>query len=93
MVIKVAEEISDYIRNVPGKYWVEQDICLSHQCCDHEAPNNFLVEEASAWVARVYKQPETLEEEKQCREAMNCCPMGAIHDDGETNPDACKYAA
>jgi ferredoxin len=91
-VIKVAEETLQYIRNVPGKYWVEQNICLSHQCCDYEAPSNFRVEKANAWIARVYKQPESPAEETQCQEAMNCCPMGAIHDDGEVNPEARKYA-
>lgn len=85
----MTKETTGYTPNVPGKYWVEQDICLSHSCCNDEAPDNFCVEEA----ARVYKQPETSEEEKQCQNAMNCCPMEAIHDDGETNPAARKYAA
>ncbi len=92
-VIKMAQETSEYIRNVSGKYWVEQDVCLSHSCCEHEAPHNFMVEEAGHWVARVYKQPETPAEEKRCQAALNCCPMGAIHDDGETNREACKYMA
>jgi 4Fe-4S single cluster domain of Ferredoxin I len=33
--------------------------------------------------AYVFKQPETLEEEELCKEAMMCCPMFAIYDDGE----------
>jgi len=89
----MSEETPQYIRNVPGRYWVEQDICLAHQCCNYEAPNNFCVEEANAWVARVYKQPETLEEERQCQEALNCCPVAAIHNDGEANLEARKYVA
>lgn len=86
----MAQETSEYPRNVPGKYWVEQDICLAHVCCADEAPHNFVFEQ---FIARVFKQPENLEEDQQCRNAMNCCPMGAIHDDGETNPEARKYAA
>jgi ferredoxin len=89
----MAKDTTGYIPNVPGKYWVEQDICLSHSCCNDGAPGNFCVEEANHLTARVYKQPETPEEEKRCQNAMNCCPMGAIHDDGETNPAARKYAA
>jgi ferredoxin len=46
--------------------------------------------------AYVYKQPDTPEEEAQCKEAMNTCPRAAIRDDGETEsafplcPDRCK---
>ena len=87
------EDTREYIPNVPGKYWVEQDICLSHSCCDYEAPGNFCVEETNSWTARVYKQPQTPGEEKQCQNAMNCCPTEAIHDDGETNSEARKYVA
>jgi ferredoxin len=30
----------------------------------------------------VFKQPQTLEEESQCQEAMQNCPVEAIGDDG-----------
>ncbi len=33
--------------------------------------------------AYVFNQPETPEEEKHCKEAMDCCPMAAIRDDGD----------
>jgi ferredoxin len=31
----------------------------------------------------VFKQPEDDDEEEQCREAMESCPVEAIGDDGE----------
>jgi len=34
-------------------------------------------------IAYVFKQPDTPEEEAQCREALKVCPTAAIHDDGE----------
>lgn len=67
--------------NAPGKYYVDQDACLCHALCEYVAPGNFIV--GDAVVARVYKQPETVEEQKKCREAMERCPMGAIFDDGD----------
>jgi len=33
--------------------------------------------------AYVFKQPNTLEEEEQCRKALETCPTAAIYDDGE----------
>lgn len=89
----MSQDNSEYIPNVSGKYWVDQDLCLAHGCCPYEAPENFIKDQVFGDVARVYKQPETLEEERQCQEAIACCPVAAIHDDGETNPEASKYVA
>ena len=33
--------------------------------------------------AYVFKQPSTSEEEAQCRQALEECPVAAIRDDGE----------
>ena len=77
-------ETGSHPPNVPGKYYVDQDACLCHGLCEYVAPRNFLV--GDALVARVYKQPEGIDEERQCREAMECCPMGAIFDDGLSIP-------
>lgn len=78
------QENSKIQRNAAGKYWVQREICLAHQCCNFEAPDNFCVEEDNRWIARVYKPPETAAEEAQCRATRNCCPIGAIRDDGES---------
>ena len=79
----MADNNSDIRRNVAGKYWVQQEICLAHQCCDVEAPHNFAVDEDNRWIARVFKQPENSAEEAQCQMALECCPIGAIRDDGD----------
>jgi ferredoxin len=33
--------------------------------------------------AYVFKQPDTSDEEAQCREALETCPTAAIRDDGD----------
>lgn len=67
--------------NVKGKYYVDQETCLVHGCCCDEAPNNFRLDETD-YGAYVFKQPETFEEEQHCKDAMDVCPVEAIHDDG-----------
>ena len=74
------EQINKHPLNVEGKYYVDFDVCLDHECCVEEAPNNFKMDEEYA--AYVCKQPTTPEEEKQCISAMNICPVEAICDDG-----------
>lgn len=68
--------------NIKGKYYVDYETCLDHGCCVYEAPSNFKIDRET-WGAYIYKQPETPEELKQVEEAMNCCPVEAILDDGE----------
>jgi ferredoxin len=80
----MANEPSNCPPNAPGKYYVYREYCLSHGCCAELAPNNFMID--GPHEAYVYKQPETPEEERQCREAMECCPMAAIFDDGAQRP-------
>jgi ferredoxin len=58
---------------------VDCDTCVFTVCFDI-APNNFKYDSECAYV---YKQPETLEEEAQCHEAFLCCPVEAVHNDGE----------
>ena len=70
--------------NAPGRYYVDFHECLDHQLCVHLAPNNFALIEGSDFSAVcVIKQPETPEEERQCREALESCPVSAIRDDGD----------
>lgn len=66
--------------NASGRYYVDGDVCLHHHCCVEIAPNNFKMDDL---IAYVLKQPGSLEEEAQCREALEMCPTAAIHDDGE----------
>ena len=70
----------EYPLNAPGRYYVDCDTCVHHDCCVETAPNNFRMH---GLVAYVFKQPDTSEEEVQCRQALEECPTAAIHDDGE----------
>lgn len=67
--------------NTKGKYYVDQDVCTCSAACEDIAPNIFKSsdEDYGFFVA---KQPETPEEETLCKEAMMCCPVEAILDDG-----------
>ena len=72
--------------NVKGKYYVDQNSCIVDNCCCIEAPKNFRLETDKYsdpnFGAYVFKQPETPEEEIQCKSAKAVCPSEAIHDDG-----------
>ena len=78
----MSEEVKSPL-GVKGKYYVDKEICLDHECCVGEAPNNFR-KNPDSWEVYVYKQPETRNEEAQCEMAMDCCPVLAIFDDGES---------
>jgi ferredoxin len=66
--------------NVAGKYYVD-DQCIDCDVCRETAPKNFIRQEDNGY-SYVYKQPEGEEEETQCKEAMESCPVEAIGDDG-----------
>lgn len=75
------KEIIKHPMNAQGRYYVDCDTCVYHECCVEAAPNNFRIDEYLT--AYVFKQPSTPEEEAQCRQALEECPTAAIHDDGE----------
>ena len=75
------DDIDRHPLNAPGKYYVDCNSCLDHENCVDVAPNNFKMDEYHT--AYVFQQPATAEEEAQCRQAMEECPMEAIYDDGE----------
>ena len=77
----MSEAVKKHPLNIQVKFYVDYEICLDHECCVGEAPNNFKMNRES-WGAYIFKQPETSEEEAQCRLAMECCPVEAIYDDG-----------
>lgn len=66
--------------NAPGAWYVDKNCIVCGLCVDL-APNNFK-ESDNGDHDYVYKQPETPEEEEQCREAMEQCPVNAIGNDG-----------
>lgn len=67
--------------NAKGKYYVDQDTCTCSAACEVVAPNNF-ADGGEEYGFYVIKQPETPDEKDRCKEAMWCCPVEAIHDDG-----------
>jgi ferredoxin len=68
--------------NVKGKYYIDIDVCTCSAACEYSAPNHIVIDDQD-YTAYFAKQPQNSEEEEQCREAMNCCPVEAILDDGE----------
>lgn len=66
--------------NAPGKYYVDQN-CIICNICMELAPRNF-AESAAGDHHVVCKQPDSMEEEEQIREAMEQCPVDAVGDDG-----------
>lgn len=73
-----ADSVAD---NTPGKFYVDSQ-CIDCNLCRDTAPNNFKQNEEKGY-SYVYKQPSTPEEEQQCQEAMEGCPVEAIGNDGE----------
>ncbi len=67
--------------NVLGKYYVDTQ-CIDCDVCRVTAPNNFQRQEEKGY-SYVFRQPVTPEEDAQCQEAMDCCPVEAIGSDGE----------
>jgi ferredoxin len=67
--------------NISGKFYVDSQ-CIDCDLCRETAPNNFQRSDDEGY-SYVFKQPENDEEEAQCREAMEGCPVEAIGDDGD----------
>tara|TARA_B100001079_G_scaffold242286_1_gene228287 strand:- start:235 stop:495 length:261 start_codon:yes stop_codon:yes gene_type:complete len=74
-------EIEDkYKDNVAGKYFVDEQ-CIDCDLCRETAPSCFTRNDDGGY-SFVTKQPENEEEEEQCKEAMDGCPVEAIGDNG-----------
>jgi ferredoxin len=67
--------------NAPGRFYVDSS-CIDCDACREMAPANFVRAEDQGY-SYVAKQPETPEEEAQCKDAMEGCPVEAIGSDGE----------
>ena len=77
----MADKNSKYPENAPGPFYVDTE-CINCDACVLAAENHFKIDEEQGF-AFVFKQPETKEEREACVEAMECCPVEAIGDDGE----------
>ena len=67
--------------SVPGKYYVDTQ-CIDCDVCRVTAPQNFQRNEDKGY-SYVSNQPGSAEEDAQCQEAMDSCPVEAIGKDGE----------
>lgn len=77
----MADVDDKYEDNAAGKYYVDSQ-CIDCDVCRETAPNNFTRNDDGGY-SFVYKQPANEEEEDQCAEAMEACPVEAIGDDGQ----------
>src|SRR5204863_8467348 len=77
----MADIANRYAENVPGKFYVDNQ-CIDCDLCRETAPNNFKRNDDGGY-SFVYKQPGTPEEEAQCKEAKEGCPVEAIGDNGD----------
>jgi ferredoxin len=66
--------------NVNGTYYVDSS-CIDCDVCRDTAPENFKRSDARSY-SFVSKQPENEEERIACEEALTCCPVEAIGNDG-----------
>ena len=65
--------------NVNGPFYVDTS-CIQCGNCSEVAPENFAQGEDFYYV---YKQPVNDEENENCQQALEECPVDAIGDDGE----------
>ena len=77
----MSDQPSKHPQNVPGRFYVTED-CLACESCQHFAPNNF--RDGEYGMSYVFKQPATPEELKQCREALDHCPLEAMREKWDT---------
>jgi ferredoxin len=77
----MAELADRYADNVAGRYFVDSN-CIDCDLCRETAPKNFGRNDDGGY-SFVYQQPATEEEEAQCKEAMEGCPVEAIGDFGD----------
>ena len=79
--VPMADREDKNAENITGKFYVDSQ-CIDCDLCRETAPNNFRRSDDEGY-SYVFKQPENDEEEAQCREAMEGCPVEAIGDDGD----------
>ena len=69
-----------YAENVAGAFYVD-DQCIDCDACRTVAPDFFMRNDDGGY-SFVKRQPQTPDEEAQCKEALEGCPVEAIGDDG-----------
>jgi ferredoxin len=76
----MADIANKYPENITGKFFVDNQ-CIDCDLCRETAPENFTRNDDGGY-SYVFKQPATPEEEAQCKEAMEGCPVEAIGNNG-----------
>ncbi len=76
----MADLENKYEDNKGGKFYVDNQ-CIDCDLCRETAPDCFTRNDDGGY-SYVFKQPESPEEEAQCKEAMEGCPVEAIGEDG-----------
>jgi ferredoxin len=66
---------------VPGVYYVDSQ-CIDCDVCRVTAPGELPAAARKRATPFVFRQPESPEENAQCQEAMDSCPVEAIGNDG-----------
>lgn len=66
--------------NSPGPFYVDSS-CIDCDVCRDTAPDNFTRDFRHGY-SYVCKQPQTDTERAACDEALSCCPVEAIGNDG-----------
>ncbi|MCT4642053.1 MAG: ferredoxin [Bacteriovoracaceae bacterium] len=77
----MADKEAKWSQNTEGKFYVD-DQCIACDACVVEAPNHFSMNDDDAH-AYVSKQPQGDSEIEEVENALACCPVGAIGDDGQ----------
>ncbi len=72
----MADKNNKVAENVPGRYYVDQQ-CIHCGICVDTAPENFKFNDEDVY-AYVYKQPIDDNENVNCRNALEACPVNAI---------------
>ncbi len=76
----MADKNKKYPDNTAGRYYVDKE-CIACDACVLAAPDHFNMHQEDGH-AFVSKQPLTPDEEAQCKEALEACPVEAIGNDG-----------
>ena len=76
----MASKDDRYSDNALGRFYVDTQ-CIDCDVCRVTAPENFQRNEDKGY-SFVFRQPESPEENAQCQEAMDSCPVEAIGNDG-----------
>jgi ferredoxin len=67
-----------YEKNAPGQ-WFVTDQCFACLACVDILPTVFRLDYSNGGYAFVFRQPETAEEDADCRQAQKACEHHAIH--------------